>query len=143
MSMSVGRRWSAIGVGFIGVLMIIRPGFEGFKPESLFVVASVIAIATRDLITRRLDTRVASSVVAMQAYVAVGVTGVILMAFTAQPVIPLQSAQIGPYIGAVRIWRSGILRHRHRHADRRSLGPDTVQIHAAGLFHRRWHADVR
>ena len=26
------RRWSAIGIGFVGVLMIIRPGFEGFQP---------------------------------------------------------------------------------------------------------------
>ncbi len=95
------RRWSAVGVGFIGVLMIIRPGFEGFQPDSLFVVATVIAIAARDLLTRKLDPRVASSVVALQAYFAVAVSGVALMVFTAQPVIPLQSAQIGPYLGAV------------------------------------------
>jgi drug/metabolite transporter (DMT)-like permease len=95
------RRWSAVGLGFIGVLMIIRPGFEGFQPDSLYVVATVIAIAARDLITRKLDPRVASSVVALQAYFAVAVSGLALMVFTAQPVIPLQSAQIGPYIGAV------------------------------------------
>ena len=28
------RRWSAIGVGFLGVLMIIRPGLVGFQPET-------------------------------------------------------------------------------------------------------------
>ena len=81
--------------------MIIRPGFEGFQPESLFVVATVIAIAARDLITRRLDARVASSVVALQAYIAVAISGVALMVFSAQPIVPLQSAQIGPYLGAV------------------------------------------
>ncbi|MDA7964994.1 DMT family transporter, partial [Ruegeria sp.] len=59
------RRWSAIGVGFIGVLMIIRPGLEGFQPETLLVVATVVLIAARDLITRKLDARVASTVVAM------------------------------------------------------------------------------
>ncbi|RBW57686.1 DMT family transporter [Ruegeria sp. A3M17] len=95
------RRWSAIGIGFIGVLMIIRPGLEGFQPESLFVVATVIAIAARDLITRKLDVRVASSVVAMQAYIAVALAGVVLMVFLAQPVVPLQDAQIGPYLGAI------------------------------------------
>lgn len=95
------RRWSAIGVGFIGVVMIIRPGLEGFQPDSLFVVATVIAIAARDLITRRLDVRVASSVVALQAYIAVGLAGVVLMLFTAQPVVPLQAVQVGPYLGAI------------------------------------------
>ncbi|WP_170458829.1 DMT family transporter [Ruegeria arenilitoris] len=95
------RRWSAIGVGFIGVLMIIRPGLDGFRPEALFVVASVIAIAARDLITRRLDARVASAVVALQAYAAVAIAGCVLMLTSAQPLAPLQMGQIGPYFGAV------------------------------------------
>ncbi|EEE37369.1 possible transporter, RhaT family, DMT superfamily [Rhodobacteraceae bacterium KLH11] len=95
------RRWSAIGVGFVGVLMIIRPGFEGFEPQSLFVVASVIAIAARDLITRRLDTRVASSVVALQAYIAVALAGIAAMVFGSQPIVTLQPVQIGPYLGAI------------------------------------------
>ncbi|KIC42954.1 membrane protein [Ruegeria sp. ANG-R] len=95
------RRWSAIGIGFVGVLMIIRPGLEGFQPESLFVLVSVIAIAARDLITRKLDARVASSVVALQAYIGVALAGVALMLFFAQPVAPLQPSQIGPYLGAI------------------------------------------
>ncbi|MTI03480.1 DMT family transporter [Roseibium sp. RKSG952] len=95
------RRWSAIGIGFVGVLMIIRPGLEGFEPESLFVVATVIAIAARDLLTRKLDVRVPSSVVALQAYIAVALAGVALMVFSAQPVVPLQAVQVGPYLGAI------------------------------------------
>ncbi|RLK10860.1 DMT family transporter [Ruegeria conchae] len=95
------RRWSAIGIGFVGVLMIIRPGLEGFQPESLFVLVAVVAIAARDLITRRLDVRVASSVVALQAYIGVALAGAALMVFTAQPIVPLQPAQIGPYLGAI------------------------------------------
>ncbi len=95
------RRWSAIGIGFVGVLMIIRPGFEGFQPESLFVLVAVVAIAARDLITRKLDVRVASSVVALQAYIGVALAGTALMVFTAQPVVPLQPAHIGPYLGAI------------------------------------------
>ena len=95
------RRWSAIGVGFVGVLMIIRPGLEGFQPESLLVVATVVGIAARDLITRRLDARIASSVVALQAYVSVALVGAGAMLFLGQPVAPLQTAQIGPYLGAV------------------------------------------
>jgi len=94
------RRWSAIVVGFIGVLLIIRPGLEGFQPESLFVVAAVMAVATRDLITRRIDPGVSSAVVSLQAYLAVIVAGGLLMIFTAEPIAPLQSFEVWPYLGA-------------------------------------------
>ncbi|NOE32616.1 MULTISPECIES: DMT family transporter [unclassified Ruegeria] len=95
------RRWSAIGVGFVGVLMIIRPGFQGFQPESLFVILSVLAIAARDLITRKLDARVASTVVAMQAFIAVALAGGLLMAISGASFVPLQDGQSLPYLGAV------------------------------------------
>lgn len=48
------RRWSAIAVGLIGVLMIIRPGLAGFRPEALWVLVSVAALVVRDLATRLL-----------------------------------------------------------------------------------------
>ncbi len=95
------RRWSAIGVGFLGVLMIIRPGLVGFQPETLLVVATVILIAARDLITRKLDARIASTVVAMQAYIAAIVAGSALMIATGQSFAPVQSAQVLPYAAAV------------------------------------------
>lgn len=47
------RRWSAILVGFLGVLIIIRPGFEGFDWLSLFALQGVLGLAVRDLATRR------------------------------------------------------------------------------------------
>lgn len=46
------RRWTAIIVGFVGVLIIIRPGPEGFTASALLVVASMFATAARDLATR-------------------------------------------------------------------------------------------
>jgi Permeases of the drug/metabolite transporter (DMT) superfamily len=69
---SVGwRRWCAIVVGFIGVLMIIRPGVSGFEPQALWVLVSVVAVATRDLMTRVMDAAVPSTVVSFQAFLAV------------------------------------------------------------------------
>ena len=46
------RRWTAIGIGFIGVLVVIRPGFGGMQWAALLSVAAAIfyagyAIATR------------------------------------------------------------------------------------------------
>lgn len=36
------QRWSAICVGFIGVILIIRPGVDGFDPNSVFALIAVI-----------------------------------------------------------------------------------------------------
>ena len=48
------RRWSAVLVGFVGVLVIVRPGTEGFSGGSLVAVAaallsSVVAIQIKQL----------------------------------------------------------------------------------------------
>jgi len=49
------HRWSAVVVGFVGVLVIVRPGSEGFTAFSLWAIAAVIFITIRDLCTRRLS----------------------------------------------------------------------------------------
>lgn len=48
------RRWLAILVGFIGVMIIIRPGMDGFVPATLLAVGGMFGLAARDLITRSL-----------------------------------------------------------------------------------------
>ena len=45
------RRWLAITAGFIGVLIIVRPGVEGFDRFSLLALFSVLFCAMRDLAT--------------------------------------------------------------------------------------------
>ncbi len=49
------RRWSAILVGFAGVLLIVRPGTEGFDVNALWALAGVCFMTLRDLSTRRLS----------------------------------------------------------------------------------------
>jgi S-adenosylmethionine uptake transporter len=58
------RRWSAILVGFIGVLIIIRPGSDGFNEYAVLALLAVGFITLRDAITRRLDRSVPSLFVA-------------------------------------------------------------------------------
>jgi drug/metabolite transporter (DMT)-like permease len=48
------RRWSAIAIGFAAVVLIIRPGPEGFNVWSLSALAAVGFIALRDLSSRLL-----------------------------------------------------------------------------------------
>lgn len=49
------RRITAIMVGFIGVILIIQPGLEGFNVYSLYCLLAVAACTLRDVATRRLD----------------------------------------------------------------------------------------
>lgn len=46
------RRWTAIAVGFGGVLLITRPGLGEFNPGALFSLASVICYGLYAVITR-------------------------------------------------------------------------------------------
>ena len=45
------RRWSAILVGFLGVLLIIQPGAQGFSPAVLWAILAAFGLAVRDLTT--------------------------------------------------------------------------------------------
>lgn len=49
------RRLSAITIGFVGVLLIVQPGSEGFNTWSLYGVMAVLFVTVRDLATRRLS----------------------------------------------------------------------------------------
>ncbi len=95
------RRWSAIGAGFCGVLMIIRPGLEGFQPAALFVLISVACVAARDLITRRIDLAVASSVVSFQGFAALVPAGMVLVLSGGEARAALTVADVAMLSGAV------------------------------------------
>ena len=46
------RRWTAIGVGFAGVLIIVRPGLAGFDQWSILALVGILFMVLRDLTTR-------------------------------------------------------------------------------------------
>lgn len=52
---SVGwRRWLAIGVGFVGILIIVRPGSEAFQPAALLSLGCALFLALFSILTRKL-----------------------------------------------------------------------------------------
>jgi drug/metabolite transporter (DMT)-like permease len=46
------RRWTAIAVGFVGVVIILRPGLRVFSPEALIALATAFLFAVYGLLTR-------------------------------------------------------------------------------------------
>jgi drug/metabolite transporter (DMT)-like permease len=48
------KRWAAIGIGFVGVLVIIRPGSNGFHPAIFLSIFNAFLYAAFNLMTRSL-----------------------------------------------------------------------------------------
>lgn len=69
------RRLTAIAVGLIGVLMILRPGAEGYTAATLWAVLAVGFVTFRDLITRGLAPDTPSMTVTLAAAVAITAAG--------------------------------------------------------------------
>ena len=69
------RRWLAIVVGFIGVLIIVRPGVDGFNQFALIALVSVFFCAVRDLATRRIPAQVPSLFITLVTTVTVTIAG--------------------------------------------------------------------
>ncbi|MGB8814092.1 MAG: DMT family transporter [Paracoccaceae bacterium] len=86
------RRMSAIFIGFIGVMIIIRPGTAGFDRWSIMGLGSVICVVVRDLATRQLSKAVPSVTVAIWAGAAVTLMGLVGMAFSGWQIVTLTEA---------------------------------------------------
>lgn len=72
------RRYTAIAIGFVGVLIVIRPGSDGFTEYSFWALAAVVFIVIRDLATRKLSSEVPSLFVAFTAALGITCTGALL-----------------------------------------------------------------
>ena len=92
------RRLTAILVGFAGVMLIVRPGAEGFTFYSVYVLIAVAFVTVRDLVTRRLSGGVPSVTVAFSA--AVGVTAAAAVASLGVDWVPLSAAAAAKLAGA-------------------------------------------
>ncbi|ALG90181.1 MULTISPECIES: DMT family transporter [Actibacterium] len=99
------RRWSAIAVGLAGVLLVIRPGLEGFRPASLFALFGVFGLATRDLATRATPRSVSSLQLSAYGFAMLVPLGAALLIIAAppQPVSAVNGARLAGAIamGAV------------------------------------------
>ncbi len=81
-------RWMAILIGFVGVLMIIRPGLESFEPASLFAVVGMLGFAGRDLATRAAPAELSNMQLGVYGFFILIPTGVVMQLFTGPAVWP-------------------------------------------------------
>lgn len=75
------RRWTAVAVGFLGVMIIARPDTDGFNVYTLLILACVVTVVVRDLATRSIPRSVPSSLVTTVSAFLVMLSGFTLYPF--------------------------------------------------------------
>jgi drug/metabolite transporter (DMT)-like permease len=58
-------RWLAVGIGFLGVVLIIQPQAEGFNVYAPVCLLATVLLSVRDLLTRRVHARVPSILITL------------------------------------------------------------------------------
>ncbi len=93
------RRWMAVALGLVGVLIILRPGMEAFDPNSLWMLLAIFGLTARDLGTRILPAHITTAFVSTWAMLCLALLGLVLM--------PFQGGW-QPIGGTVWIWLVGV-----------------------------------
>lgn len=116
---SVGwRRWGAVLLGMIGVLVIVQPGTEAFSLLSLLAIFGMIGFAGRDLASRAAPRSLSTSILGLYGFLAVFVAGALFTLWQRAPlVIPGRDAAfclavavpvgVGAYALLMRAMRTG------------------------------------
>ena len=102
------RRWTAVFVGFMGVLLILRPGYGGFMPASIFALLGALFLAARDLSTRAMKVDLPSVTIALYAFIAFGFSGILIIPFNSPMIAPsLKSNYV--FYWSVYLWSNCLL----------------------------------
>ncbi len=87
-------RWAAIGAGFAGVLLILRPGLAGFDMLSLFAVVGMLGFAGRDLATRAAPPVLSNVQLGVYGFLMLILAGGLILAVTGGAVWPAPKASM-------------------------------------------------
>lgn len=72
-------RWLAILAGFVGVLVILRPGLAGFDALSLLALAGMLGFAGRDLATRAAPPALSNAQLGVAGFAMLGLSGIVIL----------------------------------------------------------------
>lgn len=82
------RRWTAIAIGFIGVLLVVQPSAEGFDIAILWAVMAMIGLSVRDLITRLTPAGMPSTSLAAYTMMAATPFATAWVLYNGEPLVP-------------------------------------------------------
>ena len=93
------KRMTAILIGFCGMLLIVRPGPDGFSIWSIYALLAVLCVTCRDLVTRQLSPGVPSLTVTLVAAISVTI-------FAGVASVPQGWSQLTPNLWALIVGSS-------------------------------------
>ena len=93
------RRWGLILLGFAGVLIILRPGLQGFSALSLLALIAMAGFAGRDLATRAAPLALSNAQLGVTGFIMLTLSGVIILTVTGGASVP-SPATLGLLAGA-------------------------------------------
>ena len=81
------RRWLAIFIGLLGVVIIIRPGTESFSMLSILAVLGMLGFAGRDLASRAAPSSLSTTILGFYGFLAVIAAGILFSAWEDVPLV--------------------------------------------------------
>lgn len=133
------QRWLAIMIGFAGMLIIMRPGGPSFTWALLLPVATALANAVRDMLTRKLSATDSSISILLWGAMAALVTSAATFPFGWEPVTGIDAwwFLVGGFVNSAAHF---LMISAYRHADASALSPYryTSLIWAVGLGWLIW-----
>lgn len=131
------RRWAAVVVGFIGTLIIIRPGFQTFNPGMLMALAAGFSLAIYMLLTRKISGRVNAIVTTFQTNLIGAVLTSVAVLFLWQP-LSLDQWLLFPLLGLIATVGHTFIVKAYDHAEASLLAPfayaEMIMAVAAGWY---------
>ena len=82
------RRWALTALGFAGVLVILRPGLQGFDALSLLAVVGLLGFAGRDLATRAAPPALSNAQLGVAGFAVLALSGLVILGFQGGPALP-------------------------------------------------------
>ncbi|MDZ4311405.1 MAG: DMT family transporter [Cypionkella sp.] len=93
------KRWLLILLGFLGVLIILRPGLDGFSALSLLALIAMLGFAGRDLATRAAPPALSNAQLGVTGFIMLALSGAIITAVTGKATLP-NPQTLGLIVGA-------------------------------------------
>ncbi|WP_434053367.1 MAG: DMT family transporter [Roseibium sp.] len=95
------RRWLAILIGLAGVIVVVRPGTDGFSPLSLLAVVGMIGFAGRDLASRIAPATIGTVLLGFYGFLSVVIAGVVYTLVQGEAFVSLEPVLSALLLGAV------------------------------------------
>ena len=95
------RRWTAIIVGLIGVLIILRPTADSFSALSLLAVIGTIGFAGRDLASRAAPVSLSTSILGFYGFVAIILAGIMFSFWDGKAFTWMNTQSVLYFVGAI------------------------------------------